>query len=233
VLHVSRGILPVPDKNFQVATIVSDLFAENAYIAHSPGRTDCVVVDPGLEPARIVDHLVRHGLTPAAILCTHGHSDHIAGNGQLKERWPQCELVIGAGDASKLTDAELNLSAPFGLPLISPPADRLVREGDRLSLAGMEFEVRETPGHSAGHVVFLVSGTVPLQVFVGDVLFQRGVGRTDFPDGDAHALVRSIHTQLFTLPDDTIVLPGHGEATTIGEEKRGNPFVGEGARSFD
>jgi glyoxylase-like metal-dependent hydrolase (beta-lactamase superfamily II) len=191
------------------------------------------VVDPGLEPARIVDHLVRHGLTPAAILCTHGHSDHIAGNGQLKERWPQCELVIGAGDAAKLTDAELNLSAPFGLPLISPPADRLVREGDRLSVAGLEIEVRETPGHSAGHVVFLVSGTAPLQVFVGDVLFQRGVGRTDFPDGDAHALVRSIHARLFTLPDDTIVLPGHGGATTIGEEKRGNPFVGVGARPFD
>lgn len=223
----------MPDKNFQVATIVSDLFAENAYIAHSPERTDCVVVDPGLEPARIVDHLVRHGLTPAAILCTHGHSDHIAGNGQLKERWPQCELVIGAGDAAKLTDAELNLSAPFGLPLISPPADRLVREGDRLSVAGLEIEVRETPGHSAGHVVFLVSGTAPLQVFVGDVLFQRGVGRTDFPDGDAHALVRSIHARLFTLPDDTIVLPGHGGATTIGEEKRGNPFVGVGARPFD
>jgi len=219
----------VAEKSLQIATIVSELFAENAYIVHRPGRTDCVVIDPGLEPAKIVDHLQRHGLAPAAILCTHGHSDHIAGNGQLKDRWPECELVIGTGDAAKLTDPALNLSAPFGLPLTSPPADRLVKQEDRLAYAGLEFEVRETPGHSIGHVVFLVRGTVPLQVFVGDVLFQRGVGRTDFPDGDWHALTESIQTQLFTLPDATIVLPGHGPATTVGEEKRGNPFVGAGA----
>lgn len=218
------------EKSLQIATIVSELFAENAYIAHRPGRADCVVIDPGLEPAKIFDYLDRCGLTPAAILCTHGHSDHIAGNGQLKDRWPECQLVIGAGDAAKLTDAALNLSAPFGLPLTSPPADRLVKQGDRLTYAGLEFEVRETPGHSIGHVVFLVSGTAPLQVFVGDVLFQRGVGRTDFPDGDWHALTESIQTQLFTLPAETIILPGHGPATTIGEEKRGNPFVGVGAR---
>jgi glyoxylase-like metal-dependent hydrolase (beta-lactamase superfamily II) len=137
--------------------------------------------------------------------------------------------VIGVGDAAKLTDPELNLSAGFGVALVSPPADRTVDEGQRIEGAGFELEVLATPGHSAGHVVFLCKQREPWRVIGGDVLFRGGVGRTDFFDGDAEELRRSIQEKLFALPDDTIVLPGHGSATTIGHEKRTNPFVGEPA----
>lgn len=201
-------------------------FGENTYIAHLDSRDDCLIIDPGLEPDKIFAYLDLHHVEPAAILCTHGHSDHIAGNGPLKERWPHCPIFIGAADAAKLRDPEANLSAPFGLPLVSPPADRLVQEGDIISAAGIDLAVVDTPGHSIGHVVFVWRDRDPIRVFTGDVLFQGSVGRTDFPDGNFETLRQSIHAKLFQLPDDTLVLPGHGAPTTIGQEKRNNPFVG-------
>jgi glyoxylase-like metal-dependent hydrolase (beta-lactamase superfamily II) len=212
-----------------LACVVSQPFAENTFIAVLPGRSDCLVVDPGFEPDRVIDEIVQKNLTPAAILNTHGHSDHIAGNQALKDRWPDCRLIIGAGDAPKLTDPRLNLSAPFGIDLISPPADRTVVEGDRLLLAGIRLDVLETPGHSVGHVVFVWKDGSPWIVFGGDVLFRGSVGRTDFPDGDTRQLYRSIRQKLFTLPDDTVVLTGHGEPTTVALERRTNPYVGEAA----
>jgi hydroxyacylglutathione hydrolase len=209
-------------------TVTSELFEENAYLIALPGRKDGIVVDPGLEPDRIFAELSAMGVEPVAILNTHGHADHIAGNAAMKERWPQCSLVIGAGDASKLTDPVGNLSAGFGLPMVSPAADQTVREGEVLDLAGIRWTVRETPGHSSGHVVFIALELQPMLVLGGDVLFFGSVGRTDFPDGDARALVASIRDKLFTLPDNTVVLPGHGPVTTTGREKRKNPFVGSG-----
>lgn len=209
-----------------ILSIVSAIFEENAYLAYLEGRTDTLVVDPGLEPEKIVAALQERGLTPAAILCTHGHADHIAGNAALKERWPECPLVIGSGDADKLTDPVGNLSAGFDFNLVSPEADRTVSEGELLEYAGFKLEVRDTPGHSSGHVVFVASELSPIQVFGGDVLFAGSVGRTDFPDGSFAELKQAIYEKLFTLPDDTIILPGHGPPTTVGEEKRANPFVG-------
>jgi glyoxylase-like metal-dependent hydrolase (beta-lactamase superfamily II) len=209
-----------------LAKVISLPFDENTYVAHLPGRDDCIVFDPGFEPDKVIAYLDEKGLTPAAIVCTHGHADHIVGNAALKDRWPACPLVIGRGDAAKLTDPELNLSAAFGASLVSPRADRTLDEPDQFEAAGLELDVLAAPGHSAGHVVFLCRQTQPWRVFGGDVLFRGSVGRTDFPDGDFEALRAAIHDKLFTLPDDTIVLPGHGPATTIGQEKRTNPFVG-------
>jgi glyoxylase-like metal-dependent hydrolase (beta-lactamase superfamily II) len=211
----------------KITTVTSRLFAENCYVARLDGRPDCVVVDPGLEPDRILAAMERLGVEPAAILCTHGHADHIAGNAALKERFPSAPLIIGARDAEKLADAELNLSAWFGAPVLSPAADRLVQEGDVVQAAGMTFQVRETPGHSSGHVIFLSQGEEPWVVFGGDVLFQGSIGRTDFPDGDGRQLVTSIRNKLFTLPPGTLVFPGHGGTTTIGAEQETNPFVGK------
>ncbi len=213
----------------QLETVVSAPFEENSYILCRPGRSDCLVIDPGLEPGEIIDFIVGENLEPAAILLTHGHADHIAGNATLKQRWPDCPLVIGRGDAPKLTDARLNLSAQYGLPLTSPPADRLLDDGNRYSAAGFDFDVYEIPGHSCGHVVFVLRDAEPVIVFGGDVLFSGSIGRTDFPDGSFERLAKGIHQRLFTLPDDTLVFSGHGPPTTIGEEKNSNPFVGRPA----
>jgi glyoxylase-like metal-dependent hydrolase (beta-lactamase superfamily II) len=199
-------------------------FAENTYVAWLPGQTECLVVDPGFEPEAVLQFLQEQRLTPAAILNTHGHVDHIAGNADLKAAYPAASLLIGAGDAPMLTDAMANLSAPFGLAVVSPAADRLVKEGDVLEYAGFKLEVLDIPGHSPGHVVFLCWQPGPL-VFGGDVLFREGIGRTDFPGGSHPQLLEGIHTKLFTLPDTVVVYPGHGPVTTVGHEKRNNPFL--------
>ena len=216
----------MPQTALEIGCVESMPFGENTYLAHWAGRDDCIVFDPGFEPEAIIEYLAQRSLAPAAIVCTHGHSDHIAGNRALKQRWPACPLVIGAGDAEKLIEPELNLSAAFGLSITSPPADRTLREGERFTAAGIELEVLETPGHSVGHIVLVCKQTQPWRVFGGDVLFAGSIGRTDFPDGSFETLRAAIHDKLFALPDDTIVLPGHGPQTTIGREKRTNPFVG-------
>jgi hydroxyacylglutathione hydrolase len=217
----------VPDIEIHIATIVSAPFDENTYVAHLEGRSDCLVFDPGFEPELILDYLEEQKLTPAAILCTHGHSDHIAGNFTLKERWPAAPLVIGWGDAPMLTDANLNLSAPFGFEVTSPAADILLHEGETYEAAGMSFEIREIPGHSPGHIVFIWRGAESAYVFGGDVLFNGSIGRTDFPGGSFPQLKSGIHKKLFTLPAETIVFPGHGPSTTVGEEYENNPYVGK------
>ena len=214
-------------RELQVKTVVSMPFQENTYITHLEGQREAIVVDPGLEPAPIIEYLEQHDLTPAAILNTHGHSDHIAGNAALKERWPDCPLVIGTGDAPKLTDPAQNLSATFGVSLTSPKADVLVSDGQTYSAAGLDLQIREIPGHTVGHVIYLWSAQRPHVAFVGDVIFAGSIGRSDFPDGDFEALVRGIRQKIFTLPSDTRLYSGHGPMTTVGEERRYNPFVGE------
>lgn len=219
----------MPEK-LVLATFVSAPFDENTYVASLAGRRDCVVIDPGFEVEQVYAYLDEHGLTPAALLNTHGHADHIAGNEAMKARWPEVPLVIGRGDAIKLSDAVQNLSAPFGMPITSPPADVLLDDDSTYEVAGFTFSVHEIPGHSSGHVVFVSRDVQPTLVFGGDVLFNGSIGRTDFPDGDFPALAAGIHRHLFSLPDDAQVYPGHGPMTTVGREKRANPYVGLAAR---
>jgi hydroxyacylglutathione hydrolase len=212
----------------QIHVLVSPPFMENTWILRREGGKECVVVDPGFQPQQIVRHIEAHGLNPALILLTHGHVDHIAGNSALKKRWPVLPIVIGTNDAVMLTDPAVNLSRLGGFPITSPPADRLVGEGDTVEAAGMSFQVLDLPGHSPGHVVYVFQGEGPTRIVGGDVLFEGSIGRTDFPGGDHALLVRGIRTKLFPFPDDTLVYPGHGEITTIGAERRGNPYCGEG-----
>ncbi len=208
----------------KIEAILSMPFQENSYVVWREGRTEALVIDPGLEPGLILEFLAERKLGVAAILDTHGHADHIGGNGVLKECFPAAPLVIGVNDACMLSDPVLNLSSPFGFEITSPPADRLVIEGDTLEYAGLRLEVYDIPGHSPGHVVFVLRET-PIHVLGGDVLFAGSIGRTDFPGGSFEQLAAGIRTKLYTLPDDTIVYPGHGPTTTIGREKRSNQFV--------
>jgi glyoxylase-like metal-dependent hydrolase (beta-lactamase superfamily II) len=207
----------------EIQTLVSMPFAENCYVAWLDGRTDAVVVDPGTEPEAILVFLRDRGLTPAAILNTHGHADHIAGNADLKAAYPVAPLVIGTNDAPLLTDPDLNVSRSFGFDIVSPPADRLVGEGDTVSFAGLTLDILDVPGHSPGHIVYVVRDAGI--VFGGDVLFRGSIGRTDFPGGSFETLAAGIRGKLYTMPDETVVYPGHGPVTKVGYEKRTNPFV--------
>ncbi len=213
--------------DYQIEVIESAPFSQNAYVVWKPGGAEAVVVDPGFDTDSILALLARESLTPAAILNTHGHADHIAGNGTMKAAFPGSPLVIGRHDATLLTDPRTNLSAQFGMPLRSPEADRLVAEGERIDLAGLRFDVLEIPGHSPGSVAFVAVDVDPPFVLGGDVLFAGSVGRTDLAYGDGPLLLAGIRSKLFPLPDPTFVYSGHGPRTTIGRERRTNPFVGE------
>jgi hydroxyacylglutathione hydrolase len=211
----------------QILTIESQPFAENSYLVWNDGSTEAFVIDPGFEPELILDALGERGLTLAAIVCTHGHCDHIAGNTALKQAYPAAPIIIGAGDAPMLTDAMLNMGRPFGIEVTSPPADKTVSEGEALTVAGITMDVFDVPGHSPGHVVYVLRDTKPTLVLGGDVLFRGSMGRTDFPGGSFEQLKRNIQRVLWPLPNDTVVYPGHGPVTTTGHEKRTNPYVAD------
>lgn len=210
---------------YTIDVIESAPFGQMSYVISAPDRTDAVVIDPGFDVETILQMLKHDGRTLAAILNTHGHVDHIAGNSALKHAYPDAPIIIGRNEEKLLTDPELNLSAPFGVNIESPPADRLVDDGDRLEVGGFTFEVREIPGHSPGSVVYLCDGFAPAFVFGGDVLFAGSVGRTDFPGGDHQTLLTGIVEKLLSLPDDTRIHPGHGPVTTIGAERRSNGWI--------
>lgn len=211
--------------DMHIHVIESMPFAENTYVVFVDGRDDCLVIDPGFEPEPIFTLLKDTGRRPTAILNTHGHGDHIAGNQDLKQAFPDAPIMIGANEAHLLTDSMANLTALFGAPIVSPPADRLLHEGEEFDAAGIHLAVLEIPGHSPGHIVLVHRGQ-PTRVFGGDVLFEGSIGRSDFPGCNGKLLLEGIRTKLFALPDDTVVYPGHGRPTTIGHEKAHNPYVG-------
>jgi glyoxylase-like metal-dependent hydrolase (beta-lactamase superfamily II) len=209
-----------------IDVLVSPPFMENTYIVRQEGREECVLVDPGFGPWQLIQKVHGLKLKPVLVLLTHGHADHIAGNAGVLAEWPGIPLVIGEEDALMLGDPIANLSGLGGVRVVSPPADRLVKEGDVVSAAGMDFAVLDIPGHSPGHVVYVLHSESPVVVLGGDVLFQGSVGRTDFPGGDFDLLIDGIRRKLFTLPGDTLVYPGHGDPTTVEDERITNPFCG-------
>jgi glyoxylase-like metal-dependent hydrolase (beta-lactamase superfamily II) len=180
-----------------------------------------VVIDPGGDADRILSVLEKEGLQLNAIINTHGHFDHVGGNKALKEA-TQAELMIHELDAPMLAHLT-QTAAAWGLRAEeSPTPDRLLEDGDTVDCGNLRLDVIHTPGHSPGGICLHVASVKAL--FVGDTLFAGSIGRTDLPGGDYDTLISSIQRKLFALPDDTTVYNGHMEATTIGREKKFNPF---------
>ena len=197
---------------------------ENCYVLSLKGRDDCVVVDPGIDPSEVVEAIQHDGKTPAALLVTHGHFDHIAGVPVLEAAFANTPVYIGEKDKDKLANPQKNLSFEFGTPFSTSTSVIGVAEGEILKVAGFEFKVLEIPGHSCGHVAYLVETEERPILFCGDIIFANGVGRTDFPDSDHATLIRCIREKIFTLPDETLLCSGHGVLTTVAKEKHGGFF---------
>ncbi|MFO7497011.1 MAG: MBL fold metallo-hydrolase [Desulfobacterales bacterium] len=192
----------------------------NCFILGCERTREAAVIDPGDETDKILMSLASEKLTLKHILNTHGHFDHVGGNRHLKDT-TGADVLIHAADAAMLGQLASSAAA-FGLSAQnSPPPDRTLAEGDRVTFGDIALTVLHTPGHTPGGISFHTDRCV----FVGDALFYGSIGRTDFPGGDYDTLIASIRTKLFTLDDETTVYTGHGPATTIGQEKRSNPFV--------
>lgn len=191
----------------------------NTYVVGDEATKKAMVVDPGGHVPQIMQILKAEGLTCELIFNTHTHWDHVGGNGELKEK-TGAPIVTHPDEAMTLGSEETQ-ARMFGLSVpSSPPADRTVSEGDLIEVGEMKFKVIELPGHSPCGVGLVIDG----YVFAGDSLFLGSIGRTDFPGGDLQTLLTNIRNKIFTLPDDTVVLTGHGPATSVGREKSTNPF---------
>jgi len=221
VSYPSSLILHPSSKVMKIETFRVGPMDNGVYLVIDETTQHAALVDPSFESEPILDVIRERGLRLDWILNTHGHYDHVINNAFFK-RETGAPLAIHAGDLPFLKDMK-GQALWLGIEHVedSPTPDRLLNEGDIVEVGDLQLRVRHTPGHSPGGVTFVVENVA----LVGDVLFAGGIGRTDLPGGDAETLFHSIRAKLFTLPDDTIVLPGHGPSTTIGREKRTNPFV--------
>ncbi len=190
----------------------------NCYIVSDDAGVG-VVIDPGGNGPEILDYVKKSGIKVEAVLNTHGHGDHIGANDAVREG-TGAPLYIHQADAGMLTDPRANLSAFMGYNALAKPAEHFLNEGDVLRFGALSFKVLHTPGHSPGSVCFVGDGVC----FSGDTLFAGSIGRTDFPGGSERELLGNVREKLFPLPEDTVVLSGHGPGTTIGQEKSYNPF---------
>jgi hydroxyacylglutathione hydrolase len=198
--------------------------AENCFFAARDGGTQAIVVDPGDEGDRLIAALDELGLGVEAILLTHTHFDHVGAVAPLA-RHTGAPVYCPELEKHVLADIMSYVPWPGFGPFESYDADVLVAGGERLELAGLEIDVRFTPGHSPGHVTYSIPSEQA--VFSGDVLFQGSIGRTDLPGGDTATLMRTLAELVDALPDETVVYPGHMGVTTIGRERETNPFLRE------
>lgn len=195
--------------------------AVNCYIVGCEETRQVAVIDPGGNPRAILAMLKQDNLQAQYIINTHGHIDHIGANRAIKEA-TDAKILIHPADAKMLTSTAANFSFLMGTKVTSPAADQFINDGDIIKIGNtVELEVIHTPGHSAGGVC-LKTGDI---IFVGDTLFYGSIGRTDFPGGSHKQLINAIKTRLLVYSDETVCYPGHGPATTIGFERKHNPFL--------
>ncbi len=199
-------------------SFITEEIMANCYLVWS-GK-EAGVIDPGGPVHEVVDFIKKNGLDLKWIVNTHGHADHIAGNAMLQNEF-DTPILIHIREREMLLSPTANLSAFMGAGVTSPDADRLLKDGDILKLDQEELQVIDTPGHTPGGISLYTPGLL----FAGDTLFLESIGRTDLPGGNHRQLLKSIRERLMALPAETIVLPGHGESTTIEHETNWNPFL--------
>jgi hydroxyacylglutathione hydrolase len=193
----------------------------NCFIVGDDATGEAAVIDPGGEAPRVLAALERLRLHPVAVIATHAHFDHIGAVRDLV-RAAGVPFLAGEHELPVLDVAADRALVLFGIAIPPPPSpDRLLRAGDEVVVGGLTFTVAHTPGHSPGHICLFGDRAA----FVGDVVFQDGIGRTDLPGGDLETLLRSIEAHILPLPDETVLYNGHGPATTVGRERRANPFL--------
>ncbi|MCK4590157.1 MAG: MBL fold metallo-hydrolase [Candidatus Latescibacteria bacterium] len=206
-----------------IERIVVSEFGTNCYLVAAAEGEEAVVIDPGANAREILQVIEQKKLRVSKIINTHGHCDHTGANREIKEQ-TGAQILIHRLGAPLLTDPVANLSSFFSSPIVLPPADILLEEGNVVRVGGLSLKVLFTPGHSPGGISLLVPGKA---VFVGDTLFQGSIGRADFPGASLELLLESIYQKLLVLGEETVVYPGHGEITTVGQERRENPFLKE------
>ncbi len=202
-----------------IETIPAGMLAANCYIVGCKDTKEGVIVDPGGDALNILSKINALGLDIKYIILTHGHLDHIGAVNDIKKR-TQAQICIHEEDRDMLINPALNFSKQSGREIIVGPPDVELKDGDELWVGNIALKIIHTPGHSLGGICIYTNNSV----FTGDTLFASSIGRTDFYGGSMEEILYSIKTKLFTLPEETRVYPGHGPSSTIGIEKKTNPF---------
>ena len=208
--------------DMRVKTCVLGAVSTNCYLVYNEGTKKAVIVDPADNTQFILNKCNELGITPEAILLTHGHFDHIMAAEDVRRSF-HIKIYASETEDAMLSDSGLNLSGGWAGKQTSFHADVLLKDGDELELIGFRWKVIETPGHTTGSVCYYVPEEEV--VFSGDTLFCESYGRTDLPTGSSSQMVSSLLDKVFALPDDTMAYPGHGDTTTIGYEKKNNPIA--------
>lgn len=213
----------------KISSLAVGPLQSNCYVIWDEETKYAAIIDPGDEPQKIKMEIESQGLIPKIMFITHGHIDHIAGAAGLKKAYPAIEVMGHKEDADMMLDPVKNLGIMMGLDVRGPAFEKLLEDGDTITLGKTKLNVLHVPGHSPGSICLYYKGTGKGQstLFAGDVIFYLGIGRTDFPGGSFELLIDGIRKKIFTLPPDTVIYPGHGNDTTVKFEKASNPFLDE------